>query len=329
MTEQNETPLLEVRNLTKHFNVGGRGLFRRDTQTVKALDDVSFTVGKGKTFAIVGESGCGKSTLGRSLLRLEQPTAGEVRLDGLDVTTASAATLRAMRRKMQIVFQDPFSSLHPKMTAGQLVAEPMLLHRIATRKDVRERVARLFDLVGLAPYQMDRYPHQFSGGQRQRIAIARALAVDPSLIVCDEPVSALDVSIQAQIINLLTDLQEKLGVSYVFISHDLGVVRYISHEIAVMYLGRIIEQGPKDALFASPKHPYTKALLSAVPRPDPSYRSRRIVLKGDLPNPLDPPPGCSFSSRCAHVREMCREVGPELETVSPQHRAACHFWREV
>ena len=192
-----------------------------------------------------------------------------------------------------------------------------------------ERVARLFDLVGLAPYQMDRYPHQFSGGQRQRIAIARALAVDPSLIVCDEPVSALDVSIQAQIINLLTDLQEKLGVSYVFISHDLGVVRYISHEIAVMYLGRIIEQGPKDELFASPKHPYTKALLSAVPRPDPSYRSRRIVLKGDLPNPLDPPPGCSFSSRCAHVREMCREVGPELETVSPQHRAACHFWREV
>lgn len=329
MTEQNETPLLEVSNLTKHFNVGGRGLFRRDTQTVKALDDVSFTVGKGKTFAIVGESGCGKSTLGRSLLRLEQPTAGEVRLDGLDVTTASAATLRAMRRKMQIVFQDPFSSLHPKMTAGQLVAEPMLLHRIATRKDVRERVARLFDLVGLAPYQMDRYPHQFSGGQRQRIAIARALAVDPSLIVCDEPVSALDVSIQAQIINLLTDLQEKLGVSYVFISHDLGVVRYISHEIAVMYLGRIIEQGPKDELFASPKHPYTKALLSAVPRPDPSYRSRRIVLKGDLPNPLDPPPGCSFSSRCAHVREMCREVGPELETVSPQHRAACHFWREV
>ncbi|QGZ35542.1 ABC transporter ATP-binding protein [Stappia indica] len=329
MTKQNETPLLEVRNLTKHFNVGGRGLFRRDTQTVKALDDVSFTVGKGKTFAIVGESGCGKSTLGRSLLRLEQPTAGEVRLDGLDVTTASAATLRAMRRKMQIVFQDPFSSLHPKMTAGQLVAEPMLLHRIATRKDVRERVARLFDLVGLAPYQMDRYPHQFSGGQRQRIAIARALAVDPSLIVCDEPVSALDVSIQAQIINLLTDLQEKLGVSYVFISHDLGVVRYISHEIAVMYLGRIIEQGPKDELFASPKHPYTKALLSAVPRPDPSYRSRRIVLKGDLPNPLDPPPGCSFSSRCAHVREMCREVGPELETVSPQHRAACHFWREV
>lgn len=329
MTEQNETPLLEVRNLTKHFNVGGRGLFRRDTQTVKALDDVSFTVGKGKTFAIVGESGCGKSTLGRSLLRLEQPTGGQVRLDGLDVTTASAATLRAMRRKMQIVFQDPFSSLHPKMTAGQLVAEPMLLHRIATRKDVRERVARLFDLVGLAPYQMDRYPHQFSGGQRQRIAIARALAVDPSLIVCDEPVSALDVSIQAQIINLLTDLQEKLGVSYVFISHDLGVVRYISHEIAVMYLGRIIEQGPKDELFASPKHPYTKALLSAVPRPDPSYRSRRIVLKGDLPNPLDPPPGCSFSSRCAHVREMCREVGPELETVSPQHRAACHFWREV
>lgn len=329
MTEQNETPLLEVRNLTKHFNVGGRGLFRRDTQTVKALDDVSFTVGKGKTFAIVGESGCGKSTLGRSLLRLEQPTRGQVRLDGTDVTTASAATLRAMRRKMQIVFQDPFSSLHPKMTAGQLVAEPMLLHRIATRKDVRERVARLFDLVGLAPYQMDRYPHQFSGGQRQRIAIARALAVDPSLIVCDEPVSALDVSIQAQIINLLTDLQEKLGVSYVFISHDLGVVRYISHEIAVMYLGRIIEQGPKDELFASPKHPYTKALLSAVPRPDPSYRSRRIVLKGDLPNPLDPPPGCSFSSRCAHVREMCREVGPELETVSPQHRAACHFWREV
>ncbi|WP_067223913.1 ABC transporter ATP-binding protein [Stappia indica] len=329
MTAQNETPLLEVRNLTKHFNVGGGGLFRRDTQTVKALDDVSFTVGKGKTFAIVGESGCGKSTLGRSLLRLEQPTGGQVHLDGTDVTTASAATLRAMRRKMQIVFQDPFSSLHPKMTAGQLVAEPMLLHRIATRKDVRERVARLFELVGLAPYQMDRYPHQFSGGQRQRIAIARALAVDPSLIVCDEPVSALDVSIQAQIINLLTDLQEKLGVSYVFISHDLGVVRYISHEIAVMYLGKIIEQGPKDELFSSPKHPYTKALLSAVPRPDPTYRSRRIVLKGDLPNPLDPPPGCSFSSRCAHVRATCREVEPQLDAVSPQHRAACHFWREM
>ena len=329
MTAQNETPLLEVRNLTKHFNVGGGGLFRGDTQTVKALDDVSFTVGKGRTFAIVGESGCGKSTLGRSLLRLEQPTSGQVHLDGTDVTTASAATLRAMRRKMQIVFQDPFSSLHPKMTAGQLVAEPMLLHRIATRKDVRERVARLFELVGLAPYQMDRYPHQFSGGQRQRIAIARALAVDPSLIVCDEPVSALDVSIQAQIINLLTDLQEKLGVSYVFISHDLGVVRYISHEIAVMYLGRIIEQGPKDELFSSPKHPYTKALLSAVPRPDPTYRSRRIVLKGDLPNPLDPPPGCSFSSRCAHVRPTCREVEPQLDAVSPQHRAACHFWREM
>ncbi|MBP0439960.1 ABC transporter ATP-binding protein [Tianweitania sediminis] len=329
MIERHETPVLEVEDLTKHFAVGSRGLFGRGKQTVKALDGVSFTVSKGKTIAIVGESGCGKSTLGRTLLRLEQPTSGQVRLDGIDVTAASASVLRAMRRKMQIVFQDPFSSLHPKMTAAQLVAEPMLLHKVATKKEVRHRVAALFDLVGLAPYQMDRYPHQFSGGQRQRIAIARALAVEPSLIVCDEPVSALDVSIQAQIINLLTDLQAKLGVSYVFISHDLGVVRYISDEIAVMYLGRVVEQGTKRELFSYPRHPYTQALLSAVPRPDPSYRSQRIVLKGDLPNPLSPPPGCRFSSRCGYARDICHQQEPQLDAASPSHRVACHFWKQL
>jgi oligopeptide/dipeptide ABC transporter ATP-binding protein len=331
MTEQHSAkiPLLRVDDLIKHFPVGHDGPLSRSKETVKAVDGVSFEVPHGATFSVVGESGCGKSTLGRALLRLIEPTSGRIRLEGEDIVGLSSAALRRKRRDMQIIFQDPFSSLHPRMTAGALVAEPIILHKLYPAQQIKARTAELFDLVGLAPYQMSRYPHEFSGGQRQRIAIARALAVEPKIVVCDEPVSALDVSIQAQIVNLLKELQARLGVGYVFISHDLAVVRYISDSVAVMYLGKLVEIGPKTNVFAAPRHPYTKALLSAVPRPDPTRRSSRIVLHGDVPSPISPPAGCRFHTRCPHAQDICRRAEPALETDKDGHRVACHLWQQL
>jgi oligopeptide/dipeptide ABC transporter ATP-binding protein len=329
MTRTPAAPLLQVDDLIKHFPVGGNGPLSRSKDTVKAVDGVSFEVPHGATFSIVGESGCGKSTLGRALLRLIEPTSGRIRLEGEDIVRLTSKALRQKRRDMQIIFQDPFSSLHPRMTAGALVAEPIALHKLYPADKIKERVAELFDLVGLAPYQMSRYPHEFSGGQRQRIAIARALAVEPKVVVCDEPVSALDVSIQAQIVNLLKDLQNRLGVGYVFISHDLAVVRYISDSVAVMYLGKLVEVGPKESVFAQPRHPYTKALLSAVPRPDPTRASNRIVLRGDVPSPMSPPAGCRFHTRCPHAQDICSRVEPALEAAESGHRVACHLWKDV
>ena len=318
------TPLVEVKNLVKHFERGG-GLFRAKT-VVKAVDDVSFVVNEGETFALVGESGSGKSTTGRCMLRLIEPTSGEVLFRGKNVLGYSSAKMRAARRDMQMVFQDPFSSLNPRMRAFTIVEEPLVIHSIGSKADRRARVADLFKLVGLDPAHLERYPHEFSGGQRQRIGLARALALNPSFIIADEPVSALDVSIQAQVINLLQDLKRKLGLSYIFIAHDLAVVRHISDRVAVMYLGKIVELAPKRSLFARPRHPYTQALLSAVPVPDPSAQRTRIRLTGDVPSPLNPPSGCRFHTRCAHARDRCRLEEPALRAVGDEGQVvACHF----
>ena len=323
-------PLLRVEGLVKHFPVR-TGFFGRAGGAVHAVDDISFTLGVGETLALVGESGCGKSTAGRLLLRLIEPTAGRVWFDGADLFALDGAAMRAQRRAMQIIFQDPYASLNPRMTVGQTLAEPLALHGLAPGRH-RERVAELLALVGLAPEHALRYPHEFSGGQRQRIGIARALAVEPRLIVCDEPVSALDVSIQAQAINLLQDLQRRLGLSYLFIAHDLAVVKHIATRVAVMYMGQVIEHAPKAALYASPRHPYTQALLSAIPVPEPALDRQRILLAGDVPSPIDPPAGCRFRSRCVHARPRCGQETPVLETApdAPEgHAVACHFWREI
>ncbi len=320
-------PLLEVENLTRHFAVR-RGLFGRGG-TVRAVDGLNFTVQAGETLALVGESGCGKSTTGRLVLRLLEPTEGTVRFAGRDLLHLSSSEMRALRREMQIVFQDPYASLNPRMTVGDTLSEPLALHGLASSTGRRARVAELLSLVGLRPEHSRRYPHEFSGGQRQRIGIARALAVEPKLIVCDEPVSALDVSIQAQVVNLLQDLQKRFGLSYIFIAHDLAVVKHIADRVAVMYLGKIVEIGEKKALFARPRHPYTQALLSAIPIPDPALQRRGPVLEGDVPSPMAPPPGCRFHTRCPYARERCRVEEPLAVDDGDGHRTACHFWREI
>jgi oligopeptide transport system ATP-binding protein len=318
--------LLEVRGLTKHFPVR-KGLFGRANGAVRAVDGIDFDVAGGETLALVGESGCGKSTTGRLILRLIEPTAGAIRFDGDDLLALDAAGLRTRRRVLQIIFQDPYTSLNPRMTVEQMLVEPLHLHGLAVGRE-RERIAELLSVVGLSPQHADRYPHEFSGGQRQRIGIARALAAEPRLVVCDEPVSALDVSIQAQVVNLLTDLQQRFGLSYVFIAHDLAVVKHIATRVAVMYLGRIVEYADKSAIFATPRHPYTQALLSAIPVPEPGARRQRIVLEGDVPSALDPPSGCRFRTRCPYARTRCAEEDPAL-VAEHSHATACHFWREI
>jgi oligopeptide/dipeptide ABC transporter ATP-binding protein len=318
------TALLEVNGLTKHFRTGGGLLSRGDV--VHAVDDVSFAVEQGETLGLVGESGCGKSTLGRCIVRLHEPTAGSIRFDGEDITQARGRRLRALRRDVQIVFQDPYASLNPRQRLGQIVGGPLKIHGMGSNTEVRQRVAELLRLVGLSPEHINRYPHEFSGGQRQRIGVARALAVRPRLVVCDEPVSALDVSIQAQVINLLDDLQDELGLTYVFIAHDLAVVRHVSDRIAVMYLGRLAELAPAEQLYRRPVHPYTEALLSAVPVPDPraAVARERIVLAGDVPSPVSPPSGCRFHPRCRYATEICSREEPALVDRGDGRIAACH-----
>jgi oligopeptide/dipeptide ABC transporter ATP-binding protein len=317
-------PVLEVEGLKKHFPVR-KGVLRRTVGQVHAVDGVSFAIGAGETLGLVGESGCGKTTVGRAVLRLIEPTAGTIRLEGRDITRLGKAALRPFRRQMQIIFQDPFSSLNPRMRAGDIVGEPLKVHGVESKAERRGRVAQLFDRVGLRAAQMESFPHQFSGGQRQRIGVARALALNPKLIVADEPVSALDVSIQAQVINLLMDLQRELRLSYLFISHNLAVVEHISHRVAVMYLGRIVEYTDKTTLFTRPLHPYTEALLAAVPVPDPAIRRVKLVVQGDVPSPLNPPPGCHFHTRCPYAEPRCRIETPALREIEPGHLAACHL----
>ena len=319
--------LLEVRNLVKHFPVGG-GMFGGPVATVRAVDDVSFSVRRGETVGLVGESGCGKTTTGRCILQLERPTSGQILFEGTDLTTLPAEELRVLRRRIQVIFQDPYSSLNPRMTIGQILAEPLKVHRIIPEKAARaERVQALLAQVGLLPQHAGRYPHQLSGGQRQRVGIARALATEPSLIICDEPVSALDVSIQAQIINLLEELQTRLGLTYLFIAHDLSVVRHISDRVVVMYLGKIAEVADRTALYEAPVHPYTRALLSAVPIPDPKLEAKRehTVLRGEVPSPLNPPTGCVFHPRCPIAEPRCSAEIPLLREIHPEHRGACHL----
>ncbi len=320
--------LLEVRDLKKHFPIR-RGLFGRTAGQVKAVDGVSFSVGAGEVLGLVGESGCGKTTTGRCILRLIEPTSGSVRFEGREVTTLPARELRALRREMQIVFQDPYSSLNPRLTVGSMLTEALTIHRLARGAAARARVAELLTLVGLSPDHARRYPHEFSGGQRQRIGVARALAVRPRLIVADEPVSALDVSIQAQIINLLRDLQKRLGLTYLFVAHDLSVVEHISDRVAVMYLGRIVELAGSAELYRQPLHPYTQSLLSAIPQPNPERRRRRMVLKGDVPSPAHPPLGCHFHPRCFMAQPKCAVDEPLLREVRPGHWAACHFAEQL
>ncbi len=320
-----EPPLLEVEGLRKYFPVRA-GVVTRTVGQVHAVDGVSFSIAGGETLGLVGESGCGKSTAGKAVLKLVEPTAGTIRLHGRDITRLNKAGMRPLRREMQLIFQDPFSSLNPRMTAGAIVREPLWVHRVGTASERDERVAEAFSRVGLRPEQAGNFPHQFSGGQRQRIGIARALVLGPSLIVCDECVSALDVSIQAQVINLLMDLQEEYRLAFLFIAHDLAVVEHISHRVAVMYLGRIVEITDRRRLFTSPLHPYTEALLSAVPVPDPGRaRRKRLILQGDVPSPISPPSGCHFHPRCPRAMERCRVEAPELHEEEPGHFVSCHL----
>jgi oligopeptide/dipeptide ABC transporter ATP-binding protein len=314
--------LVEVKNLTKHFPVG-EGLFGVGRDTVRAVDDVSFSIKRGETFGLVGESGCGKSTTGRCVLRLIEPTSGEVRFDGRDVLALGRNELREMRRDMQIIFQDPYSSLNPRMKVADIIAEPLVIHGIGNRRQRRDRVLELLGLVGLDSSHAERYPHEFSGGQRQRIGIARALALNPKFIVCDEPVSALDVSVQAQVVNLLQDLQERLGLTYLFISHGLSVVEHISTRVGIMYLGKLVEVAPSQEIFHNPLHPYTRALLSAIPIPDPDARRERVPLTGEIPTAIAPPSGCRFNTRCSMAETQCKESDPQLVEVSPGHFVSC------
>jgi len=324
-----EAPLLEAVDVAKHYPVKKGLIVARQVGAVRAVDGVSFRLHRGETLALVGESGCGKSTTARLVMRLIEPSAGRVIFRGEDVTTVGGARLRALRRHLQIVFQDPYASLNPRLTVAETIAEPMAVHGIGDAAARRARVADLLRLTGLRPFHAGRYPHEFSGGQRQRIGIARALAVEPEVVVLDEPVSALDVSIQAQVVNLLRDLQGRLGLSYLFIAHDLAVVKHVADRVAVMYLGRIVEVAPKRALFADPRHPYTRALLAAIPRPDPSRRGGVTPLGGDLPSPMAVPPGCRFHTRCPVARPVCREQDPPLREIAPGHTSACHFAEEL
>jgi len=318
--------LVEVRDLRMWFPITRGIIIQRRVGDIKAVDGISFFIKRGETLGLVGESGCGKSTTGRAILQLYRPTGGEVIFDGVNLCELKGEKLRRMRRRMQMIFQDPYASLNPRMTVGNIIGEPLEVHNIMSGKERRERVQELLRIVGLNPYFINRYPHEFSGGQRQRIGVARALAVQPDFIVCDEPISALDVSIQAQIINLLEELQEKFNLTYLFIAHDLAVVRHISNRVAVMYLGKLMELTDRDTLYREPLHPYTKALLSAVPIPDPvvEERRQRIILEGDVPSPANPPSGCNFRTRCPVKMDICAEVEPEWKEVQPDHFVACH-----
>jgi oligopeptide transport system ATP-binding protein len=324
-------PLVQVEELKVYFPIYA-GLLQRRAGDVRAVDDISFQIQRGETFGLVGESGCGKSTTGRAVIRLRNPTAGTVKFDGQDLMSLTREELRLARRRMQIIFQDPYSSLNPRMTVGSIIGEPLDTHNLGSKSSRQDRIAELLELVGLNPNYRNRYPHEFSGGQRQRIGVARSLAVEPEFIVCDEPISALDVSIQAQVLNLLVELREKFGLTYLFIAHDLSVVRHISDRVGVMYLGKLVEVGPPDILYAGPGHPYTRALLSAVPIPDPKTerKRKRVILTGDVPSPVNPPPGCRFHTRCwLYERlgkpEVCRTEEPALNQIRPQHFTACHF----
>ena len=323
----NEKPLLRVENLTKHFPITKGLIFQKQVGAVQAVDNISFEIFKGETLGLVGESGCGKSTTGRTLLQLHKPTSGKVFYNDVDLTTASNAEMRDMRRDIQIIFQDPYASLNPRMTVGSIVGEPLDIHNVGTAAEREERVKELLKLVSLNPHFINRYPHEFSGGQRQRIGVARALALQPDFIVCDEPISALDVSIQAQVVNLLEELQEEFGLTYLFIAHDLSMVRHISDRVAVMYLGKIVELAPRDELYDNPQHPYTQALLSAVPIPDPVLEQsrKRVILEGDVPSPINPPSGCRFHTRCPIAEEICKQEAPEWREYIEGHWVACHL----
>ena len=319
-------PLVRVENLTKYFPIKA-GIFQRKVGDVKAVDGVSFDIWRGETLGMVGESGCGKTTVGRTILRIYYPTSGEIYFDGTPLSTVKNKPLRQMRRRMQMVFQDPYASLNPRLTAGEIVGEPLEIHALARGAEKWKRVAELFEMVGLSREFINRYPHEFSGGQRQRIGLARALALTPELIICDEPIAALDVSIQAQIVNLIEELQEELKLTYLFIAHDLSMVKHISDRVLVMYVGKVMELADRDELYESPLHPYTKALLSAVPIPDPEYEMhrKRIILSGDLPSPAQPPPGCRFHTRCPIAQSICSEQEPEWRELSKDHWVACHL----
>ncbi|KYG29155.1 ABC transporter ATP-binding protein [Alkalihalobacillus trypoxylicola] len=323
--------LLKVENLKQYFPIKG-GFLGRTVNHVKAVDDISFTVYEGETVSIVGESGCGKSTTGRAILRLDEPTDGKIEFNGEDLLSLSKRKMREKRKDLQIIFQDPYASINPRQTVRQVLSEAMAIQKVLPKDKRGDRIRDLMETVGLGPHQIDRFPHEFSGGQRQRIGIARALTVDPKLIICDEAVSALDVSIQAQVINLLKRLQKEFQLTYLFISHDLGVVRHISDRVIVMYLGRIVEIADKKSLFTNPQHPYTKALLSAIPSPDPEIKKQRIILKGDVPSPIDPPTGCRFHTRCPFATDKCKTETPELRTtdiMKEGHQAACHYMEEI
>lgn len=322
----NHEVLVKIRGMKKHFPIGSAGLFQREVAAVKAVDGVDFDIYQGETLGLVGESGCGKSTTGRTILQLHRATDGSVEYNGVELTTLKGQAMRRMRREMQIIFQDPYASLNPRMTISRIVAEPLLVHGIGSDKERQKRVEELLARVGLNPYFANRYPHEFSGGQRQRIGIARALALNPSFIVCDEPISALDVSIQAQVVNLLQELQDEMGLTYLFIAHDLSMVRHICDRVAVMYLGKIVEMAETEELYTNPLHPYTQALLSAVPVPDPEVEAtrQRILLKGDLPSPANPPIGCNFNTRCPVAVDVCYDVDPELIEITPGHWVSCH-----
>lgn len=320
---QKAEAMLEVQKLTKHFS-SSAGLFQSNASIVKAVDDVSFKINKGETLGLVGESGCGKTTTGRTIIRLYEPTSGNILFKGQDITKAN---MKPIRKRMQMIFQDPYASLNPRMTVSDIVGEPLDIHGLAKGDERKDRIFKLLEMVGLSSEQANRYPHEFSGGQRQRIGIARALAVQPELIICDEPISALDVSIQAQIVNMLEDLQKELGLTYLFIAHDLSMVKHISNNVGVMYLGKLIELADRDELYERPQHPYTKALLSAVPIADPkvSRAKQRIILEGDVPSPINPPSGCRFRTRCAYATPKCAEIEPELKEIAPGHMCACHI----
>ncbi|MCY0897655.1 MAG: dipeptide ABC transporter ATP-binding protein [Firmicutes bacterium] len=316
--------LLSVRNLTKYFPITG-GLFSRTVGHVKAVDGVSFDIRRGETLGLVGESGCGKTTTGRAILRLIEPTSGQIIFEGRDIVPLPKREMRALRREMQIVFQDPFGSLNPRMSVGEILEEPLIIHHMGNRQERQKRVRELLEVVGLAAYHIRRYPHEFSGGQRQRIGIARALALNPKLVVADEPVSALDVSIQSQILNLMEDLQREFGLTYLFIAHGLNVIRHISDRVGVMYLGAMVEIAEADEIYRHPLHPYTEALFSAIPIPNPAARRERIILQGDVPSPVNPPSGCRFHTRCPMAQEQCRVERPVLKESAPDHWVACHF----